>query len=122
LSSKKILLVDDSSTMLLMEQMLLGSGDYQLITARDVESALRAARAHSPDLILLDAVLPQNGLDICRRLRAEDRNRTTPIILVTTRGEAARAEGGSRGGVDDTVYKPIDNAELLAKVRNLLGD
>jgi DNA-binding response OmpR family regulator len=116
LSQKTILLVDDSSTMLLMEQVVLGSGGFQLITARDGEAAIRAALTHAPDLILLDALLPKmDGLEVCRRLRGKDQTRGTPIILMSPRD-------GERGGANDTVTKPIDGLELLGKIKHLLGD
>lgn len=123
MSTKKILLVDDSSTMLLMEQMVLNSSGYQVLTARDGEAGLRAAQAHRPDLILLDVVMPKmDGFETCRQLRAHEATRGIPIILVTTRSEAANVEKGFSCGCNDYVTKPINNNELLSKVKNLLGD
>jgi len=120
LSPKTILLLDDSNTMLLMEQVILGGGDYQLITTRDGEAAIRAALTHAPDLILLDTLLPRmDGLEVCRQLRGKDQTRGTPIILMTPRG-GGREE--FRSSANDTVAKPIDGLELLGKIKNLLGD
>jgi len=123
LSSKKILLVDDSSTMLMMEQMVLSSGGYQLITAKDGEAAVQAALTHQPDLVLLDVVMPKmDGFEVCRRLRESDLTRSTPIIMVTTRGEESHVEKGFQSGCNDYVIKPINPMELLSKIKNLLGD
>lgn len=123
MSAKKILLVDDSSTMLLMEQVVLGSSGYQILTAQDGEAGIRAALAHRPDLILLDAVMPKmDGLEACRQLRALEATRETPILLVTIGNEEARVEAGLLCGCNDYVLKPIDGKELLSKVKNLLGD
>ncbi|HKV07817.1 MAG TPA: response regulator [Thermoanaerobaculia bacterium] len=120
---KKILLVDDSSTMILMERMALAGGGYQLLAARDGEEAVATARLHHPDLILLDIVMPKmDGFEVCRRLRAEGTTRETPIILVTTKGEEDHMQRGFESGCNDYVLKPLNGVELLTKVRNLLGD
>ena len=123
MSKKKILLVDDSTTMLLMERMVLGNGGYQLLTARDGEEAVRTALSDTPDLILLDVVMPRmDGFEVCRKLRSHDRTRQTPIIMVTTRGEESHVEEGFRSGCNDFVIKPINGLELLTKIKNLLGE
>lgn len=119
---KKILIVDDSSTALLMESMILKSGPYDLLTATDGEQAVETALAERPDLILLDVVMPKmDGFEACRRLRAQEATKTTPIIMVTTRGEEQNVERGFANGCDDYVTKPINGQVLLAKVRGLLG-
>jgi DNA-binding response OmpR family regulator len=121
--AKKILLVDDSATMLLMERMMLGKGGYHLISASNGEEAVRSALTEDPDLILLDIVMPRmDGFEVCRRLRAHDLTRGTPIILVTNRGEESHVEEGFRSGCNDFIMKPLDGLELLTKVKSLLGD
>jgi DNA-binding response OmpR family regulator len=119
---KKILLVDDSNTILMMEKLILGNGPYDLITANNGEEAVRKATDLQPDLILLDVIMPKmGGFEACRLIRAGERTKTIPIIMVTTRGEAANVETGWANGCTDYVTKPINSAELLAKVRDLLG-
>jgi DNA-binding response OmpR family regulator len=123
MSRKKILLVDDSSTILMVEQMILTKGQYELLTARDGEEAIAKAATELPDLILMDVVMPgMSGFEACRRIRESDGTRNTPIIMVTTRGEAQSVEAGFDSGCNDYVTKPINGTELLAKLRNLLGD
>jgi len=120
---KKILLVDDSSTTLLLEQMVLDHSGYELHTAKDGDSGIAAALSIRPDLVLLDIVMPKvDGFEVCRRLRCEDATRDVPIILVTTRSEEANLEKGFEVGCNDYVLKPINAAELLTKVKNLLGE
>ena len=119
---KKILLVDDSATILMMEKLILSNGPYDLITANNGEEAVKKAAEHQPDLILLDVIMPKmGGFEACRRIRAAETTRTIPVIMVTTRGEAANVEAGWANGCTDYVTKPINSAELLAKVRDLLG-
>jgi CheY-like chemotaxis protein len=122
LDKKKILLVDDSKTSLFMERMILQRGPYTLLTAQDGVEAVERATADRPDLILMDVVMPRmTGIEALRELRTRQATRTTPVILVTTRGEATNVEAGWETGCNDYVTKPIDPEELLAKVRGCLG-
>ena len=119
---KKILIVDDSNTILMMERLILNKGPYVLVTATNGEEAIDKAIAEKPDLILLDIVMPKmNGFEACRRIRGEASTSTIPIIMVTTRGEEQNIETGYQSGCTDYVTKPIDGAELLSKLRTYLG-
>ena len=119
---KKILLVDDSNTILMMERMLLTRGPYDLVTASDGDEAVEKALRERPDLILMDVVMPRmNGFEACRRIREQEDIATTPIIMVTTRGEVENIETGFESGANDYVTKPINGPELIAKLQNYLG-
>ena len=123
MSRKKILLVDDSSTILMMEKFILRNDPYTLITASNGEEAVRKAASEQPDLILLDVIMPRmNGFEACRLIRENESSKHIPIIMVTTRGESANVETGWVSGCTDYVTKPINAIELLAKVRSLLGE
>ncbi len=118
---KKVLAVDDSATVLLAVELLLAR-EHEVLTARDGEAALALARSARPDLILLDVVMPgMDGFETCRRLRAAEETRATPVILITTRGELESLERGYEAGCSDYVTKPFHGPELLAKVRSCLG-
>lgn len=120
--SKKILLVDDSSTVLMMEKMILAAECYELCTASNGKDAVERARNERPDLILMDLVMPQmDGVDACKAIRADETTREIPIIMVTTRGESDSLERSYLGGCNDYVTKPVNANELLTKIRNLLG-
>ncbi len=119
---KKILLVDDSSTVLLMERMILSKNEYDVVTARDGQEGVEKALSEKPDLILMDVVMPRmDGFEACRRLREQDDTKSIPVIMVTTRGELASVETGYSSGCNDYVTKPINGLELLAKVKSCLG-
>jgi CheY-like chemotaxis protein len=123
MNRKKILLVDDSSTILMMEKFILRNGPYDLVTAANGEEGVQKATEHLPDLILLDVIMPKmGGFEACRVIRSTEETKQIPIIMVTTRGEAANVEAGWANGCTDYVTKPINSIELLAKVRNFLGD
>ena len=123
MTRKKILLIDDSNTILMMETMILRGGSYDLVSAKDGEEGVEKALAEHPDLILLDIVMPKmDGFEVCKRLRAEEATKATPIIMVTTRGEGENVEKGFEVGCTDYVTKPINKVELLAKVGNYLSE
>jgi CheY-like chemotaxis protein len=120
---KKILLVDDSMTALMMNRMLLSKCGCDIVTARDGREAIDRAFAERPDLIVMDIVMPQmNGFEACKRLRASPVTRATPILLVTTRGEAESIATGFASGCTDYVTKPVNSVELLSKIKAYLGD
>jgi len=120
---KKILLVDDSTTILMMEKFILRNDPYELMSATNGEEAVLKAAEHQPDLILLDVIMPKmGGFEACRLIRENELTRSIPVIMVTTRGEAANVETGWANGCTDYVTKPINAVELLAKVRSILGE
>ena len=120
---KKILLVDDSNTILMMEKFILRNDPYELVTASNGEEAVLKAAQHQPDLILLDVIMPKmGGFEACHQIRANELTRSIPVIMVTTRGEAANVEAGWANGCTDYVTKPINAVELLAKVRSFLQE
>jgi CheY-like chemotaxis protein len=134
-STKKILLMDDASTLLLLEQVVLHSAGYQILAAKDGEAGVRAALAHRPDLILLDVDPPRTpgtpeapgitASEVCRQLRAHEATRAIPILLLAPRSAETPekvVEGGFPSGCEGCIIKPIDPNELLSKVRSLLGD
>lgn len=120
-SKKKILLVDDSNTVLLTAKMLLRG--YDVVTAGNGEDGVRKATSERPDLILLDVVMPKlDGFQACRLLREHDHTRDVPILMMTTRGEPHNIQAGYESGCTEYITKPFDAAELLARVRNFIGE
>lgn len=122
--SKKVLLVDDSSTTLMMEEMVLKQNEnYQCLTAQNGRLAIEKALEAQPDLILMDVVMPEmNGFQACREMRQRPELSDTPIILVTTRGEEAYVEAGFQSGCNDYINKPVDAVELLSLLESYLGE
>jgi DNA-binding response OmpR family regulator len=115
---KTILVADDEPTLVATLKYNLERDSYEVITAADGESALAAARARRPDLILLDLMMPGlNGLEVCRILRREMH---VPILILTARGAEADKVAGLEIGADDYVTKPFSMRELMARVRALL--
>jgi DNA-binding response OmpR family regulator len=116
--AEKILLVDDEPTLLdTLAYNLRGSG-YHVVTAADGVSALEQARSESPDLIILDLMLPElDGLTVCRSLRQVS---DTPILVLTARTGELDKIVGLESGADDYMTKPFSLGELQARIRALL--
>jgi DNA-binding response OmpR family regulator len=118
---RKILVVDDEAVLVETIAYNLEQAGYQVTTAADGASALEVAHRESPDLILLDIMLPEmDGLEVCRQLRRDSTTASTPIIMLTAKGDEIDKVVGLEVGADDYVTKPFGRRELLARVRALL--
>ncbi|MCH8241719.1 MAG: response regulator, partial [Planctomycetes bacterium] len=118
----KILVVDDTQDNLDLMVEVLEDGPWTVVTARDAESALSQASETAFDLFLLDVHMPDvDGFELCRRLRREPDTQNIPVIFVTAErtSTASVIEGLDAGGFD-YVTKPLDRAELLARIRVML--
>jgi len=123
MSRKKILLVDDSSTILMMERMILSRYDFELSMAHNGEEAIEIAEKEQPDLILMDMIMPRmGGMEALRRLHDNEKTSAIPVIMVTTRGEAENVEDAFDGGCADYVTKPINGLDLVTKIQSCLGE
>jgi DNA-binding response OmpR family regulator len=111
----KVLLVEDEATLRETLALNLSAEGYEVITAGDGLSGLRLAREQTPDLVILDLMLPElDGLSLTRLLR---RDSSVPIIMLTARGTEIDKIAGLETGADDYVVKPFSLGELLARVR-----
>lgn len=111
-----ILLVEDEVKLARFVELELSSEGYRISVAHDGMAGLTLARESSPDLAILDWMLPWlSGLEVCRRLRAT--GSTVPVILLTARDEVSDRVAGLDAGADDYVVKPFSIEELLARIR-----
>ena len=117
----RILIVDDLPENREILTSLLEPEGYVLITAKDGQEGLEKALADPPDLILMDVSMPRmTGFEACRRLKADEKTRLVPLVLVT--GLVAREDRiqGIAAGCDDFLTKPVDSEQLMARTRSLL--
>jgi len=115
---RKILVVDDEKKIVEILKAYLEKEGYQVITAYDGRSALELARSRSPDLIILDLMLPEvSGWDVCRELRQRSE---VPVIMLTARDDTTDKIVGLELGADDYVTKPFDPKEIISRVRAVL--
>lgn len=114
----KILVVDDEENIIELVRFNLEREGYQVLVARDGNSALELARSETPALVLLDIMLPgQDGLSVCRILQQDEQTRYIPVIMLSARGEELDKVLGLEMGADDYVTKPFSPRELLARVK-----
>ena len=116
-----ILVVEDEPAIQTLIAINLKRAGNDVVTALDAESALGLIKDSLPDLILLDWMLPgMSGLELAKRLRADPRTRSVPIIMLTARGEERDKIQGLETGADDYVTKPFSPRELLARIQAVL--
>ena len=116
-----ILVVDDDADIVRFVEMNLRLEGYRVLIARDGLEALEMVAAEVPDLVLLDVMLPgADGVEVTRRLRADSRTATLPIIMLTAKTMTADRVLGLTTGADDYIIKPFDTLELVARVRSTL--
>ena len=119
LDSPKVLVADDECNIVTLLEMELESEGYNVVTASDGVSALKALRTFPPDLALLDWNMPGiTGLEICRRLR--DTGSSLPVIMITCRDEIDDRVAALETGADDFICKPFNIREVLARVKALI--
>ncbi len=116
-----ILVVDDEAPILALLRYNLDKAGYRVVEATDGQEALTLIREQSPDLVVLDWMLPSiSGIEVCRQVRRDSELRNLPIIMLTARGEEQDRVRGLEVGADDYIPKPFSPAELLARIRAVL--
>jgi adenylate cyclase len=116
-----ILAVDDEPANVALLRKLLRHQGYDVAEASDGPSALAAIAEHQPDLVCLDVMMPGfDGIEVCRRLRAQPAHAGLPILLLTALGRAEDKARGLEAGANDFLSKPFDESELAARLRSLL--
>jgi two-component system alkaline phosphatase synthesis response regulator PhoP len=121
MSRTEILVIEDDEDILELIKHTLSREGYQVTGAKSGEDGLKSARAGRFALILLDLLLPGiDGLDLCKILKADARTSSTPIVMVTAKGEEADVVAGLEVGADDYITKPFSPKVLVARVRAIL--
>src|SRR5689334_9007588 len=117
----RILIVEDEEPLTMLLRYNLEAEGYEVETSARGDEADTRLKESTPDLIVLDWMLPGlSGIELCRRLRARPETRQLPIIMLTARGEESEKVRGLATGADDYIVKPFSVPELLARVRALL--
>ena len=117
---KKVLIVDDSKTELMFLTDLLQKNGFQVRTAENANEAFKRLTEDKPDLILMDVVMPgQNGFQLTRSINRTPEYTEIPIILCTSKNLETDRVWGMRQGARDYITKPVDAAELFAKIKAL---
>jgi CheY-like chemotaxis protein/MinD-like ATPase involved in chromosome partitioning or flagellar assembly len=118
----KILVVDDDLEGLKLVGMILQAKGYQIVAAQNGAQALAKAVSEAPDLMILDVMMPDmDGYEVCRRLRADPRTATLPVVMFTAKTQVEDKVTGFESGADEYLTKPIHPAELISRVEALLA-
>ncbi|MEI2783024.1 MAG: response regulator [Candidatus Competibacter sp.] len=121
--ANKILVVDDEPNIVLSLEFLMKQAGFQVRTASDGEAALAAVAAETPDLVLLDVMMPRkNGYEVCQAIRANPDWKAVRIIMLTAKGREVEREKGLALGADDYITKPFSTQEVVERVRELLAE
>jgi len=116
-----VLIVEDEDALVTLLEYNFEKEGYEVGIAMDGEEALVMAAERTPDLILMDWMLPKlSGVEVCRRLRRREETRSTPVIMLTARGDETDRITGLDYGADDYMVKPFSLPELFARTRALL--
>jgi DNA-binding response OmpR family regulator len=117
-----ILAADDDEDILELVVFRLERAGYDVLQARDGAEAVQLALEKTPDLAVLDVMMPKlDGFEVVRRLRAEEATKRMPIIMLTARAQDADVEAGFEAGANDYLRKPFSPQELRARVQAMLG-
>ena len=117
----RILVADDNETNRDILATRLQASGYEVLHASDGEEALAVTQQHRPDLILLDIMMPKlDGIEVCKRLKADAALHLTPVILVTAKADSGDVVDGLDAGADEYLTKPVDQKALVARVKALL--
>ncbi len=118
INRQKILIVDDDNNIAELLSLYLAKECFETLIVNDGEAALKAVETFEPNLILLDLMLPgMDGYQVCREVRSKH---TTPIIMLSAKGEVFDKVLGLELGADDYIEKPFDTKELIARVKAVL--
>lgn len=121
--AKKILIIEDEADQVMMLQERLEASGYKMMSAMDGETGLKKAIEEKPDLILLDVIMPViNGYDVCKRLKANIKTKSIPIVILTASGEEELENKCLDAGAEYCLFKPYDSQFLLKKIKDILKE
>lgn len=119
----RILVIDDEQDMVSAIKLRLEANGYEVIAAKDGPEGLNKARMEKPNLIILDIMLPRlDGFKVCRMLKYDEKFKNIPIIMFSAKVQKRDIERGKEMGADAYITKPFKADELLAKMKELLGE
>jgi DNA-binding response OmpR family regulator len=122
MTTHTVLIADDEPNILVTLEFLMLREGHRVLLARDGDEALAQLRAHRPDLVLLDVMMPgKTGFEVCQALRADEALAHTRVLLLTAKGRDTDVAQGLGVGADAYVTKPFSTRELAARVRELLA-
>jgi len=121
MAKDRILVIDDEPDLLSLARARLELAGYDVVTASDGEEGLEKARTSTPDLILLDLMLPKmNGFEVCEALKIDEKYKHIPIIILTVKFQPVDIRFAKALGADAYITKPFEGKELIEKIKELI--
>lgn len=121
--TKRILIADDEANIVATLEFLMEQAGWEVKVAATGDDALVLAASFAPDLLLLDVMMPgKSGFEVCQRLRSDPATRAIKIVMLSAKGRDMEVAKGLELGADAYVTKPFSTRDLVAKVRELLGE
>ncbi|MAN79295.1 MAG: two-component system response regulator [Rhodospirillaceae bacterium] len=118
--AKRVLLAEDEPNIVESLTFILERSGFEVATTTNGRQALEVAQSNTPDILILDVMLPElDGYEVLRRLRADARTKTLPVLMVTAKGQREDRETAMKCGADMFITKPFVNSELIAAVEKL---
>jgi two-component system, OmpR family, alkaline phosphatase synthesis response regulator PhoP len=118
---KKILIADDNENIREALTSILEDEGHSLWIAKNGAEALEKVREISPDILILDVMMPEmSGYDVCRAVKNDPDLKKTFILMLSAKGQAAEQEQGKENGADDYIVKPFSPTDILARIKKLL--
>jgi DNA-binding response OmpR family regulator len=122
MTAARVLIADDNPQGVELLEAYLADTGYEVRTAGDGEEALRQVRDWRPDLVLLDIMMPKiSGFEVCKRLKADAQTRGVAVLMITALDQPSDVDRAVEAGTDDFLTKPINQTDLLNRVRALLA-
>jgi CheY-like chemotaxis protein len=119
---KRVMLIEDEQELVDLMKMRLEASGYETLAAYDGEEGLKIIEKNRPDLVLLDILMPKlDGFAVCRKLKAEEKTKNIPIVVVSASGGKDLPKRCLDAGADDFIFKPFEAKDLLEKVAKWLG-
>ena len=120
--SKKVLIADDEPNIVTALQFLLERNGYQVRIARNGDEALKAIEAETPDLVLLDIMMPlKSGYEVCKRIRERPEWAKVKVVMLSAKGREVEVNKGIGMGADLYITKPFSTRDLVEKIKGLVG-
>ena len=120
---KKILIADDNEHVRESLASILEDEGYALWIAKDGAEALRKTREVSPDILILDVMMPEmNGYEVCQTIKSDPDLKKTFVLMLSAKGQETEKERGKEVGADEYFVKPFSPSEIVARIKNVLDD
>ena len=120
---KKILIVDNQKEVRELVEIILRSGDYKILQAKNAKEAIETVEAEKPDLVIMDIMMPgeMDGIEATRFLKENSQTKNSKIIILTVKGQTTDLDEGIRAGADGYFIKPFSPIDLIRKVEEIIG-